>query len=408
MFNKLKNNSISIVKKLTPKFLQLEQKQSDPEFIFSVGIKFLLLVFCVFSLYSYIGFMSYINYSFATPNARFNCYGKIQSLENSIKTQSPYFNNLQSSNYSDSIFFNGADENCVAFDSNMNKFNQSYQSDLDQKTSKIKSLNQSVVEYESKIDKKTDEYDKVIKDKQAGQSKQYSIYDSDSYSIKSDIEKLKTQKIGAELELTSARRQLQDSQAVADLNKIIGITPSNQVQRAESSYDILRGILIAFTQIIFTLFIMIILSLIYRRFVRVDNDLVGTALKWNYYILAVGLVVLILSGLQVGTGLFLILGVFVSAFGILGPFGYAILYILGIMLGIMMLVGIQKLLFTGKQKKKITSQIGLCNKCGESIRRNSLFCNHCGTPTTKSCLGCKLRIKDGFKFCDNCGVESLD
>ena len=47
---------------------------------------------------------------------------------------------------------------------------------------------------------------------------------------------------------------------------------------------------------------------------------------------------------------------------------------------------------------------GTCPSCGNAVRADAKFCDHCGTKLAAVCAKCGAELRPGAKFCDNCGT----
>jgi hypothetical protein len=45
-----------------------------------------------------------------------------------------------------------------------------------------------------------------------------------------------------------------------------------------------------------------------------------------------------------------------------------------------------------------------CPSCGNAVRPDAKFCDHCGTKLATVCAKCGADLRPGAKFCDNCGT----
>lgn len=47
----------------------------------------------------------------------------------------------------------------------------------------------------------------------------------------------------------------------------------------------------------------------------------------------------------------------------------------------------------------------LCPSCGQPVREGAKFCDNCGAPLELTCPECGHTLRLGAKFCDNCGAK---
>ncbi len=47
---------------------------------------------------------------------------------------------------------------------------------------------------------------------------------------------------------------------------------------------------------------------------------------------------------------------------------------------------------------------GTCPHCGEPVRADAKFCDHCGKPLATVCAKCGAGLRPDAKFCDSCGA----
>ncbi|MBC7249994.1 MAG: zinc ribbon domain-containing protein [Anaerolineae bacterium] len=46
-----------------------------------------------------------------------------------------------------------------------------------------------------------------------------------------------------------------------------------------------------------------------------------------------------------------------------------------------------------------------CPSCGQPVREGAKFCDNCGAPLQLNCPQCGQALRPGAKFCDNCGAK---
>jgi len=46
-----------------------------------------------------------------------------------------------------------------------------------------------------------------------------------------------------------------------------------------------------------------------------------------------------------------------------------------------------------------------CPSCGKPVREGAKFCDNCGAPLQLTCPQCGQALRPGAKFCDNCGAK---
>ena len=47
---------------------------------------------------------------------------------------------------------------------------------------------------------------------------------------------------------------------------------------------------------------------------------------------------------------------------------------------------------------------GTCSNCGRPLREGARFCDNCGNPVAVTCPGCGKQLRIGARFCDECGA----
>jgi hypothetical protein len=47
-----------------------------------------------------------------------------------------------------------------------------------------------------------------------------------------------------------------------------------------------------------------------------------------------------------------------------------------------------------------------CPQCGHPLREGAKFCDNCGSPTSASCPNCGKALRPGARFCDECGAPA--
>ncbi len=51
-----------------------------------------------------------------------------------------------------------------------------------------------------------------------------------------------------------------------------------------------------------------------------------------------------------------------------------------------------------------TASTSNCSQCGQPLRQGAKFCDNCGAPASNICRSCGKALRAGAKFCDECGA----
>jgi uncharacterized membrane protein YuzA (DUF378 family) len=354
---------------------------------------------------------------YISPSQAYPCYMEWENYQTKttpdkdyeiVKSSLPFYSTNQSSFHqtyqqAEEGHLGNVSQACLSYGSHKDKINnpanQQTIKSIDQKQSKIDSLEQNNRNIRT-------QYDSTLLEKIAGQPREQSINLVGANKAKQELDRNNRSIAQLKKEISDLKNQLiSKPESTGFINFLKGNETFNSVEKGYQKASFWYPTIQLTFQSLFLLPLILIALLVHKFTQRKRYGLISL-ISWHLLIIFfIPLIFKVFEFFQVGAIFQFLFDIISAIFGQL-LFLVSYLYILIIpLVGFGIIKFFQKIVFNTKVQAASRVQKSCCIKCAKKITQQDAYCPHCGYYQYVECLNCHNSTYKYLPYCKQCGYS---